>query len=181
MSSETRSIDDTRDEIRDRHAEARDEVVANDPARHYIGGEWVESASSETFETRDPTTGEVLAEAQAGNSRGHRPRGGGGVGCLRGGVVGCRPGETPARANGIADRIEEHRDELAKLETLDNGKPIREARADVALVADQFRYFAGAVRTHGGETVPTGSGKNIQTIREPYGVVGAVVPGTSRS
>ena len=175
MSSETQQIEESRDEIRERHSEARDELLA-ESYDLYIGGEWVESASGETFETRDPTTGEVLAEAQAGNSDD----------IDRAVDAAWEAYETEwADTDGtkrqrllteIADRIEDKRSEIARIETLDNGKPIREARADVALVADQFRYFAGAARTHGGETVPSGSGKSIQTIREPYGVVGAVVP-----
>lgn len=176
MSTEPAVTDESRDDIRDRHREARKELVPDGPARHYIGGEFVESASGETFETRDPTTGEALAEVQAGNEED-----------IERAVEAAREAyetewadtdatERQRLLTEIADRIEDRRGDLARIETLDNGKPIREARADVALVADQFRYFAGAARTHEGETIPTGDGKNIQTIREPYGVVGAVVP-----
>jgi aldehyde dehydrogenase (NAD+) len=175
MSTESAVTDESRDEIKERHRDAREELLSEE-YDHYIGGEWVESASGETFETRDPATGEVLSEAQAGNNED-----------IDRAVDAAweaydeRWSETDATERQrllteIADRIEDRRSELAKIETLDNGKPIREARGDVALVADQFRYFAGAVRTHEGETIPTGDEKNIQTIREPYGVVGAVVP-----
>jgi aldehyde dehydrogenase (NAD+) len=175
MSTEPAVTDESRDEIRERHREAREELLTEE-YDHYIGSGWVESASGETFETRDPTTGDVLGEVQAGNSED-----------IDRAVEAAweaydeRWSETDATERQrllteIADRVEDRRSELAKIETLDNGKPIREAHADVALVADQFRYFAGAVRTHEGETIPTGDGKNIQTIREPYGVVGAVVP-----
>ncbi|GAA0457046.1 aldehyde dehydrogenase family protein [Halococcus dombrowskii] len=175
MSSETQQIDDSRDEIRERHREARDELLA-DSYDHYIGGEWVESASDETFETHDPTTGEVLAEAQAGNSDDIDRAVEAAWDAYESEWADTDGTKRQRLLTEIADRIEENRGEIARIETLDNGKPIREARADVALVADQFRYFAGAVRTHGGETVPSGSGKSIQTLREPYGVIGAVVP-----
>jgi aldehyde dehydrogenase (NAD+) len=175
MSSETQQIDESRDEIRERHREARDELLA-ESYDHYIGGEWVESASGETFETRDPTTGEVLAEAQAGNSEDVDRAVEAAWKAYESEWADTDGAERQRHLTEIADRIEEKRGEIARIETLDNGKPIREARADVALVADQFRYFAGAARTHGGETVPSGSGKSIQTLREPYGVIGAVVP-----
>ena len=175
MSSETQQIDDSRDEIRERHSEAREELLA-DSYDHYIGGEWVESVSGETFETRDPTTGEVLAEAQAGNSEDVDRAVEAAWEAYESEWADTDGTKRQRLLTEIADRIEEKRNEIAKIETLDNGKPIREARADVVLVADQFRYFAGAARTHGGETVPSGSGKSIQTLREPYGVIGAVVP-----
>ncbi|WP_435080070.1 aldehyde dehydrogenase family protein, partial [Halococcus sp. AFM35] len=134
------------------------------------------SASGETFETRDPTTGEVLAEAQAGNSDDIDRAVEAAWDAYESEWANTDATERQRLLGEVADRIEANRSEIAKIETLDNGKPIREAHADVALVADQFRYFAGAARTHGGETVPSGSGKSIQTIREPYGVIGAVVP-----
>jgi aldehyde dehydrogenase (NAD+) len=176
MSTEPAVTDESRDEISNRHREAHNELIPDDPARHYIGGEWVESASGETFETRDPTTGEVLAEAQAGNEEDIDRAVAAAWEAYETEWADTDATERQRLLTEIADRIENRRSELAKIETLDNGKPIREARADVALVADQFRYFAGAVRTHEGETIPSGDGKNIQTIREPYGVVGAVVP-----
>ncbi|EMA42158.1 Aldehyde Dehydrogenase [Halococcus morrhuae DSM 1307] len=175
MSSETQQIDDSRDEIKDRHREARDELLA-DSYDHYIGGEWVESASGETFETHDPTTGEVLAEAQAGNSDDIDRAVEAAWDAYESEWADTDGTKRQRLLTEIAERIEDKRSEIARIETLDNGKPIREARADVALVADQFRYFAGAARTHGGETVPSGSGKSIRTLREPYGVIGAVVP-----
>ncbi len=175
MSSETQQIDDSRDEIRERHREAREELLA-ESYDHYIGGEWTEGASGETFETRDPTTGEMLAEAQAGNSEDIDRAVEAAWDAYESEWAGTDGTERQRLLTEVADRIEDNRSEIARIETLDNGKPIREARADVALVADQFRYFAGAARTHGGETVPSGSGKSIQTIREPYGVIGAVVP-----
>ena len=175
MSTESAVTDESRDEIRERHREAREELLAEE-YNHCIGGEWVESASGETFETRDPTTGEVLAEAQAGNSEDIDRAVEAAGEAHESEWADTDATERQRLLTEIADRIEEKRSEIARIETLDNGKPIREAQADVALAADQFRYFAGAVRTHEGETIPTGDGKNIQTIREPYGVVGAVVP-----
>ncbi len=64
---------------------------------------------------------------------------------------------------------------LRAIEVLDNGKPITEAREDIELAVDHFRYFAGAARNIEGKTVPHKE-LHIQTRREPYGVVGQVVP-----
>jgi aldehyde dehydrogenase (NAD+) len=176
MSTDARTPEESRDEIRERHREARDELIPDEPAQHYIGGEFVASASNETFETRDPTTGEVLAEAQAGTEEDIDRAVAAAWDAYESEWSEADATKRQRVLNEIADRIEDRRSDLARIESLDNGKPIREARADIALVADQFRYFAGATRTHGGDTVPSGSGKSIQTIREPYGVVGAVVP-----
>jgi len=76
----------------------------------------------------------------------------------------------------IADRIENNADEFARLESLDNGKPITEARIDIELVVDHFRYFAGIARAHEGRTVDTDDSRHVQTIEEPYGVVGQIIP-----
>jgi len=66
----------------------------------------------------------------------------------------------------IADRIENNADEFARLESLDNGKPITEARIDIELVVDHFRYFAGIARAEG-RTVDTDDSRHVQTIEEP--------------
>jgi len=56
------------------------------------------------------------------------------------------------------------------------GKPITEARIDIELVVDHFRYFAGIARAHEGRTVDTDDSRHVQTIEEPYGVVGQIIP-----
>jgi acyl-CoA reductase-like NAD-dependent aldehyde dehydrogenase len=78
----------------------------------------------------------------------------------------------------LADLIEQHAEELAELETLDNGKPITYSRGgDVPLTADHFRYFAGWATKVEGETIPV-SVPNMfaYTLREPVGVVGQIIP-----
>ena len=176
MSAETAVADDNREDIKERHKEAINDLIPEEPALHYIGGEFVESTSGETFETLDPTTGEILTELQAGTKEDVNHAVGAAWEAYEEHWSETDATERQRLLTKIADRVEERRTDLAKIETLDNGKPIREARADIALVADHFRYFAGAVRAHEGDTIPTADGKNIQTVREPYGVVGAVVP-----
>jgi len=75
----------------------------------------------------------------------------------------------------LAALVEEHHEELARIESQNVGKPIRGARAEVAMVAQVFHFYAGAVDKHHGETIPVAGGV-AATFREPLGVVGLIVP-----
>jgi acyl-CoA reductase-like NAD-dependent aldehyde dehydrogenase len=75
----------------------------------------------------------------------------------------------------LATLVEEHVEELALLETRNVGKPIADSRGEVAMVAEVFQFYAGAVDKHHGETIPVAGGVDL-TFREPLGVVGLIVP-----
>jgi acyl-CoA reductase-like NAD-dependent aldehyde dehydrogenase len=75
----------------------------------------------------------------------------------------------------VATLIEEHGEDLARLETANVGKPISDARAEVGMVAEVFHYYAGAIDKHRGETIPVAGGVDF-TLREPLGVVGLITP-----
>jgi betaine-aldehyde dehydrogenase len=75
----------------------------------------------------------------------------------------------------LATLVEEHHEELARIESRNVGKPIAGARAEVAMVADVFHFYAGAVDKRHGETIPVAGGVDL-TFREPLGVVGLIVP-----
>ena len=75
----------------------------------------------------------------------------------------------------LATLVEEHSEELARIESENVGKPIAGARAEVAMVAQVFHFYAGAVDKHHGETIPVAGGVDL-TFREPLGVVGLIVP-----
>ncbi len=75
----------------------------------------------------------------------------------------------------IADLVDEHREELARLEARNAGKPIADARGEMGMVADVFRYYAGAPERPNGETIPVAGGQAF-TVREPLGVVGLITP-----
>jgi len=75
----------------------------------------------------------------------------------------------------LATLVEEHSEELARIESQNVGKPIAGARAEVAMVAQVFHFYAGAVDKHHGETIPVAGGIDL-TFREPLGVVGLIVP-----
>jgi len=167
--------------IKKRHERAASEVLPDHPELYIGGGRWVKSASSETFTTVDPTTGETLAErVEAGN---------GGTSTARS----TRPGrptmmvyssyssaERQAMLEAIADRIENNADEFARLESLDNGKPITEARIDIELVVDHFRYFAGIARAHEGRTVDTDDSRHVKPSKNPTASSAKLFRGISR-
>jgi betaine-aldehyde dehydrogenase len=75
----------------------------------------------------------------------------------------------------LAALVEEHGEELARLETRNVGKPIADSRGEVGMVAEVFYFYAGAVDKHHGETIPVSGGVDL-TFREPLGVVGLIVP-----
>jgi acyl-CoA reductase-like NAD-dependent aldehyde dehydrogenase len=75
----------------------------------------------------------------------------------------------------LAGLVEEHTEELARLETRNVGKPISDSRGEVGMVAEVFHFYAGAVDKHHGETIPVPGGVDL-TFREPLGVVGLIVP-----
>src|SRR5216684_7508529 len=148
------------------------------PGRLLIGGQWIDG--SKKFDTVNPATGEVLtqiAEASAGDV--DRA-----VGAARRAFEDRSSAwrKLSASERGrliwkLADLVEKNIDELAELETLDNGKPIFESRyVDMPMVIDVLRYYAGwATKIHG-ETINTTETAFTYTLREPVGVVGLIVP-----
>ena len=85
------------------------------------------------------------------------------------------PGDRARLLRRLASTVEEHGEELARLETHNVGKPIADSRGEVQMVADVFHFYAGAVDKHYGETIPVAGGVDL-TFREPLGVVGLIVP-----
>ncbi len=142
----------------------------------YIDGKWVEASDKGTFETKDPATGEHLAYC----SEATREDVDSAVKAAWRAYPAWKAVEPSKRAEillKIADRIDENKELLATVESMDNGKPIRETmNIDVPYSSDHFRYFAGAIRTEeGAASVLDGNFLNI-ILREPLGVVGQIVP-----
>ena len=150
----------------------------------FIDGEWVDAASGKTFDTPNPATGETLARVAEGDAEDINRA----VRAARRAFEEGPWGRMTASDRGriiwkIGDLILEHADELAQLESLDNGKPVAVARAaDVPLAADLFHYMAGWATKIEGNTinisVPYMPGANFHsyTLREPLGVVGQIIP-----
>jgi len=154
------------------------------PRQLFINGRWSDSASGKTFETPNPATGETLARVAEGEAedidRAVKA-------ARRAFETGPWSRMTPSERGRIiwriGDLILEHLDELAQLESLDNGKPFAVAQAaDVPLAADLFHYMAGWATKIEGNTinisVPYMPGANFHsyTLREPVGVVGQIIP-----
>jgi phenylacetaldehyde dehydrogenase len=147
------------------------------PKRMLIGGEWVDALDGETFPTIDPATGETVAhvaEAKAGDI--DRA-----VQAARRAFAGewsrLSPSDRSLLLFRLADALEANADELAQIETLDNGKLYSNAREnDLPRVVEHFRYFAGWCTKVDGDTLTTGSpDMHVYTRREPVGVVGAII------
>ncbi len=149
-----------------------------------IGGDWVEAASGKTFEVFNPATGEVLANVAEGDSEDiDRAVKTARAAFESGPWATMTPSERGRVIHRIGDLILEHGDELAALETLDNGKPMAIARAaDIPLAADNFHYYSGWTTKLGGETIQPsvaympGAEWHAYTLREPVGVVGQIIP-----
>jgi aldehyde dehydrogenase (NAD+) len=144
----------------------------------FIGGKWIPAASGKTFETVNPATEEVIAEVAEGDAEDIDAA----VEAARDQFDGGEWSRMDARDRGmllykLADLIEQEADELAALETLDNGKPIRDSRAaDIPLVIDCLRYYAGWADKIQGDTIPVRGEYFTYTRREPVGVVGQIIP-----
>src|SRR5258707_13271350 len=144
----------------------------------FIGGKWIPAASGKTFETINPATEEVIAQVAEGDAADVDLA----VAAAREALEHGPWSKMDARERGrlmfnLADLIEEESEELAALETLDNGKPIREARTgDVPLVLDVLRYYAGYADKIHGQTIPVRGNYFTYTRREPVGVVGQIIP-----
>jgi len=143
---------------------------------NYIGGRWVDAVDGETFENTSPVTGQVICEVARSKEAdidraldaAHKAAPAWGK---------TSPAQRAVMLNRIADRMEQHLDEIALAETWDNGKPIRETTAaDIPLAIDHFRYFAGAIRAQEGGISQIDNDTVAYHFHEPLGVVGQIIP-----
>lgn len=140
-----------------------------------IGGKTVGSSSGETLDSVNPATGELIAkfprctpadvdkavEAAAAAARAW---------------AGLAPLERRAIVLAFADAIDARADELAYLDSIDNGSPLHEMRRDVDIATTMMRYYAGLALEVRGATVPQAASRLNYTLRQPYGVVGKILP-----
>ena len=159
-------------------ATKREQNAKVGPTKLLINNEWVESASGKRFETINPATGEVIcnvAEADAPD--------------VEKAVIAARKAFTngdwhkmSATKRGellykLADLIEKNIEELARLETLDNGKPFKDSlNTDLPLAIACYRYYAGWADKVQGKTIPISGPYFCYTRHEPVGVVGQIIP-----
>jgi acyl-CoA reductase-like NAD-dependent aldehyde dehydrogenase len=145
--------------------------------RLLIGGQWVPSASGETFDTVNPATGQTLCRVASGGPADVDAA----VTAAQAAFeawAGMMPAQRERLLHRLADLMEQHKDELAQLETLDNGKPYRVAyNVEVNVAIGQMRYYAGLPTKLKGETYAASSpGYHVYTRREPLGVCAAITP-----
>jgi aldehyde dehydrogenase (NAD+) len=143
-----------------------------------IGGKWVDSQSGKTFETVNPATGEVICRVAEGDKADIDM-------AVKAARKAFESGPWPKLSasergrllNKLADAIEANIDELAALESLDNGKPLTIARAaDLPLTVKAYRYYAGWADKIHGKTIPIEGNYFCYTRHEPVGVVGQIIP-----
>lgn len=145
--------------------------------KNYIGGKWVESQSGETFESRNPArTGEVIGIFQRSNKADVVAA----MDAAQAAFPSWRRVPAPLRADIILRvglLLEEHKEELARLETCEMGKVLDEGRGDVQEGIDMAKYIAGEGRRLFGETVPSElRDKFAMSVRMPIGVCGLITP-----
>ncbi len=142
----------------------------------YIGGKWTPASDGGTFVAKNPATGDILATCAEATAQDVDRA----VDAAWGAYPAWKAMGTADRAAllmKIADRIDENAEALARIETMDNGKPIRETLAiDIPYSSDHFRYYASAIRTEQGTATILDGNMMSLVLREPLGVVGQVVP-----
>jgi phenylacetaldehyde dehydrogenase len=148
--------------------------------RIYIDGRFVAAASGKTFPVYNPATGEVITHVpEAEEENVNRAA----LAARRAFDEGPWARYSPTQRGRLlwklGDLLEQHLEEFAQIESLDNGKPYSVARvADVPLAVDMFRYMAGWATKISGKTLPLSAGPDFHsyTLREPVGVVAQIIP-----
>jgi aldehyde dehydrogenase (NAD+) len=146
--------------------------------RMLISGRWVEAASGKTFESRDPATGVLLAQVAEGDAEDIDRA----VAAARRAFDGpwrkVKPYDRQQMLLKLADLVERHFEELSLLDTLDMGAPISRTLGNRRRVLGMLRYYAGMATTLHGETIENSLPGEIfsYTLKEPVGVVGAIIP-----
>lgn len=151
-------------------------LAARLAGKHFIDGELVPPKSGATFPVNSPATGELVANAAAGDASD--------VAAAVAAAVAAQVAwaRVPARQRGrlvgeCAKLIDSHKEELARLVALETGKALRtESRVEAGVVADAFTFYGGLGSELKGETVPFNPDMLTMTLREPIGVVGAIIP-----
>jgi betaine-aldehyde dehydrogenase len=143
--------------------------------RMLIGGELVESSSGEWIESTSPATEEFIGRVPAGTAADVADA----VDAAKAAFpawADLAPAERTEYLRELASRLRERKDEILHIEVVDTGNTIRKMSADVDRGADSLDYYAGLVLEAKGETIPATSGNLHFSLREPYGVVGRIIP-----
>ena len=146
------------------------------PTQLFIDGAWRNSASGRRTTLINPATEDPFGEVAAADGADVNAAVESAQRVWESGWRDLAPGKREAILHAVARKLREHIEEIAKLETLHIGKPISDARDEASLGARVFEYYAGAVTKFCGQTIPVGRGGFDFTLRQPMGVVAAIVP-----
>lgn len=146
------------------------------PSQLFIDGIWREPANGRRISLINPATEETFAEVAAADVADVNAAVESAQRAWEGGWRDLAPGKREAVLHAVARKLREHQEEIARLEMLQIGKPISDARDEAGLGARCFEYYAGAVTKFGGQTLPVGRGGFDFTLRQPMGVVACIVP-----
>src|SRR5882724_8808079 len=143
-----------------------------------IDGKWLDAASGKTFESRNPATGELLATVAEGDAEDINRAVAAARKAFEGTWSKVKPFERQAILLRLAELVEKNFDELSALDTLDMGAPLMRTRATKQRVLGMLRYYAGKATSIVGETIENSLPGDIfsYTLKEPIGVVGAIIP-----
>ncbi|MDA9481291.1 betaine-aldehyde dehydrogenase, partial [Bradyrhizobium sp. CCBAU 11445] len=151
------------------------------PKRLFVGGRWVEARSGKRFSTRNPATGELLAEVAEGDAADIDLAVAAARRAFDGQWSNWKPADRQRLLLKLADLVEADIEQLAMLDTLDMGAPISRTRASKQRAVGMLRYYAGQAVSIHGETIENSLSGEIfsYTLKEPLGVVGAIIPWNS--
>lgn len=159
---------------------AKQAILRAPTGRIFVGGEWIESAGAGLIDSINPATGQVNGVVVDSTEED-----------LERAVISARraldssawkkmpPQQRGKMLHKLASLLDANRERLAVLESMDNGKPIRETRAELDGTIACFEFFAGTPDKLRGSTIPAGAGRLNYTLREPVGVVGQIIPWNS--
>ncbi len=142
----------------------------------YINGEFVPAESGNRFENICPITAKPWCDVAEGDKADIDKAVAAANDAREGDWATMKPSKRARILNKIADELQSRAERICQLETMDNGKPIFESQIDLKTTIDVFRYYAGWADKLAGETIPNNWDCLIYTVREPVGVVGAIVP-----
>ncbi len=143
--------------------------------RIFIAGQWRVGASRETLPLINPSDGSTLAQIACGNADDIDAAVQAAQAALDGEWGRLTAAERGRLLMRLSARVLEAADDLARLEALDVGKPLKQARNDAVAMARYFEFYGGAADKVMGETIPYASGTTALTLREPHGVTGHIV------
>lgn len=153
-----------------------DTMLPFDPRPLFIGGRWREAAQRGTLPLENPSDGSTLAEIARGRAEDVDAAVAAARAALDGDWGRLSAAERGRLMAAMGRKVLERVDELARLEALDVGKPLRQGRADALALARYLEFYGGAADKVHGETIPYLNGYTVLTLREPHGVTGHIVP-----